>query len=208
MKVYFVYIHNLPSETYRKMDGTVFLPKLELNEDNMTYYGLYAITNNKKLLEEFMSIHNKKYFFISKKKLTKEEYHFIKKEKLGYFINYNKYRIDKNKFYKLPTTNDEHMHATEDCEDMVFNYMEDAYQYLVKDLPFFDYRMYNDEYRDLLEKIYFGTFFDLMSGDESKDDVAGYNMGYELTSDGNYHMSYEYNTFEVFIEIYSPILQK
>lgn len=190
------------------MDGIVYLPKLEQNEDNMTYYGLYAITNNKKILEEFLSIHDKKYFLIRKKKITKEEYKFIKKEKLGYIINYNRYRIGKNKFYKLPTTNDEHMHSSEDCEDMILNKMEDAYSKIVGDLPLFDYRFFNDEYSDLLEKIYFGTFFDLMSGDESKDDVAGFNMSYGLTSDGNYRLDYELNTFETFVTIYSPILQK
>ena len=208
MNVYFVYIHNLPDNVYKDMDGSVLLPKLEYDEQNKLWMGFYGFTKNKKILNEFMEIHDKKYFIVKKKKLTKEEYFNYKKEKLGYLISLNKFRVSKNKTYKLATTNDEHMYSTENCEDIILNKMEEAYLNMVSDLKIFNHRFFEEKYRDLLEKIYYGTYFDLLCGDESMEDFACYQLGFGKTSEGNYDMKVMYNTFQVFITMYYNILQK
>ena len=68
MTVYFVYIHNLPNKIYKSMDGVAYLPtNLECNEENDMWTGFYGFTKNKKILNEFMEIHDKKYFITKKK---------------------------------------------------------------------------------------------------------------------------------------------
>ena len=206
MVVYFVYIHNLPDKVYKNMDGNVYLPDLKYNKENETWAGFYGFTKDKKILKEFIEIHNKKYFTSKKKKITKDEYYNFKKNHIGYFITLNKYKAGKKKVYKLATTNDEHIHASENCEDIILNKLEGAYL-KVAYFPHFDYRIFEEKYRDLLEKIYYGTLFDILSSDESKQDLADYNRSFGMTSDGNYKLYYEYNTFNVFITIYNSILQ-
>ena len=106
MKVYFVYLHNLEDDLYKKIDGASVLPKtIYQNDESGTWEGLYGFTNDKKRIKEFMRTHNKDYFSVKKNKLTKGEYLGLKKEKLELFIKPQNFIASKDKEIKIMTTN-------------------------------------------------------------------------------------------------------
>lgn len=61
-KIYLIYLY-CPDKVYRKCNGLDFIYN-HFDYKEGIWYGLYGFTTKKKLIDEFMKIHSKKYFHI------------------------------------------------------------------------------------------------------------------------------------------------
>lgn len=210
MKVYFVYIHNLEEDIYKKMDGSIYFNNLEIDEETKTYYGFYGFTKSKDRVKEFMKIHDKKYFSFKKKEISKEEYKDLKRKHIDYYIKPQEFICGKDKTVKISTTNFEHKSIDCDSEMLFISILEDFYDgFNLFKLPYgCNHRIFKDKYSTILEELGIGTFMDMMSGDESLTDMASYNLSFGKTSEGNFDLKFDYNTFNLYIYKYKPILFK
>lgn len=142
------------------------------------FYGLYAWTNGKSKLTDFMEVRDNKVFNVSKKELDEDEYDLFKDHfHLLELKRYN-YKTNDKKDMEVVSTKNEMIEIFSNGKE---NYME--FGPTVDDS--FNYRIFKKDLINALDILGYTSIYDLNYGSMEENDLASYNGSYGLGPVGN-----------------------
>ena len=219
--MYYVYAI-FPNDVYKEIFANQLYTsrlKLKFNYDTNEWYGLYAVTDKKEKVKEFLKIRKKEYFVV-KEDTEDEDDNEIKQELdkykgLGLLINeepmiYGINRTDgklklKPKKIRIMTTTIERdiMYDCSDIGIIMENALDDNYN--VDDIP--DPKIFVKDIQKLLEKIYYSTFYaTAVSPCEEVQIIANDGATYGLTYPSGLNLRVCINELQIFIDRFAGIL--
>lgn len=218
--MYYVYTI-LPNDVYKKIFANpLYTTKLKLrfNYDTNEWYGLYAVTDKKEKVKEFLKLRKKEYFVVKNIKYEDETETKNKLDKykgLGLIISDQSMICDMKRINgKLKSKPKKiHMMMTSiereilyDCSDIGI-IMESALDdnYITDDIP--DPKIFTKDIQKLLEKIYYSTFYaTAVSPCEETQSIANDGVQYGLTYPSGLSLRVCINELQIFIDRFAGIL--
>ena len=212
MKVYLVYL-KIDRHLFDQMKNIlgVNLSRFESYGDYMI--GLYAYTNKKKLLHDFMAYRSNcaKNYIIKTESMDKDEYDSFRND-VGSDGTINEYIYDypdpskKSTEKILTTTKNEYIQSTglNGCS------AENFAELFTLRYNFLPYNIFKKEYKDALDMLQYNDFCILndlifVSSDE-KEVVDNQIYGYGLTSSGRRWQTFYENEVMMFLALFYPII--
>lgn len=192
--------------------------KLRFNYDTNEWYGLYAVTDKKEKVKEFLKLRKKEYFVVKNIKYEDETETKNKLDKykgLGLIISDQSMICDMKRINgKLKSKPKKiHMMMTSiereilyDCSDIGI-IMESALDdnYITDDIP--DPKIFTKDIQKLLEKIYYSTFYaTAVSPCEETQSIANDGVQYGLTYPSGLSLRVCINELQIFIDRFAGIL--
>ena len=218
--MYYVYTI-LPNDVYKEIFATQLYTtklKLKFNYDTNEWYGLYAVTDKKEKVKEFLKLRKKDYFVV---KTTEEDDEQEVKEELdkykglGLLITDQSVVCDMNRNNRRINTKPKKIHMMMttierdilyDCSDIGI-IMETALDdnYVAEDIP--DPKLFTKDIQKLLEKIYYSTFYaTAVSPCEETQVIANDGVQYGLTYPSGLNLRVCINELQIFIDRFAGIL--
>lgn len=210
MKVYGIYAI-IPTEVFEnRMSKLVYdKNKFRLSKNENYYYGLYAWTTKKKVVEEFLYIRNKDMYKVKEIKIPKEDERDFKLEFKFEELAYYNYKVGKEEYEVLTTLNE----FTESCDNRSENLDELLYEKITNDVA--DYEILKKDLIKALDIIGYTTYYDIECGgnpevttDEEANDrlaLASDSKSYNQTVYGRRYIDFTENEFEALLYIYEPM---
>lgn len=219
--MYYVYAI-LPNDVYKKIFANQLYTtrlKLKFNYDTNEWYGLYAVTDKKEKLKEFLKIRKKEYFVVKEDMEDKDD-NEVKQELdkykgMGLLINEESmiYDMDrtngrlksKPKKIRIMATTIERdiMYDCSDIGTIMENALDDNYN--IDDIP--DPKMFVKDIQKLLEKLYYSTFYaTAVSPCEETQVIAIDGARYGLTYPSGLYLRVCINELQIFIDRFAGIL--
>lgn len=210
MKVYGIYAI-IPTEVFEnRMSKLVYdKNKFRLSKNENYYYGLYAWTTKKKVVEEFLYIRNKDMYKVKEIKIPKEDERDFKLEFKFEELAYYNYKVGKEEYEVLTTLNE----FTESCDNRSENLDELLYEEITNDVA--DYEILKKDLIKALDIIGYTTYYDIECGgnpevttDEEANDrlaLASDSKSYNQTVYGRRYIDFTENEFEALLYIYEPM---
>lgn len=166
MKIYLCYYMIKRPKNLYSFVAYNLLPNLNLTQGDF-YTGLYGFTKNKKMIKEFKSFHNTKYFIYKEKNIDEDEYKTLCHENSE--LKINRYSIEKS---------DKDITLTKhEFDDIDIHYPELINSFL-EDLISINPSIFNDEIQLLLYDIGYSIDYTYFYGDEDEIDFISYNLSY------------------------------
>lgn len=225
MSIYLIYAV-LPTLLYKPFREHELIPEVtkpDYDPENDTWAFIYAWSDEKKLVKDFMKQHKEKYFRVIKKDSI-EEFPPSKGEKnhsiwmhlkliSGRLISGVKYS-DKNHKDSITYTPIILTHFEDFCIDE-FDPFDDFIKWCDDhglDIP--NFRIFQKRYQEALEILYFTTFQISQFGDWTKEEdemmaeteIAVDGMNYGLTYPSGYNIYAEKNELQIYLKLYGEIL--
>lgn len=215
MKIYLIKVH-IPAALYQVKYNYLFkgsgkessnVNRFHFLEDKDVYAGLYAWSNNKTEISEFLEFRN-----LSRVKYHKE---IIEIDKDDFDEFRSKYKFSFLKKYEIPSikgdvqymlmTYEEYLNVTEYASENLFEFVD-------ADLYKADYYVLKGKYMQALDIISYTTNYDNRSNmifpfNDERYEFSDYMMTYGLTTGGNrYTINYYESTMTVFYLLFREML--
>lgn len=182
MKTVYLIYASIPELIFNKVKYLMGTSGNYFKWKNHNMYGLYAWSDDIKLVKEFTDLRYQEIYNIVKKKFEPDEFKRFKKahklDKLGLY----KFKINNNEKIDIVCTNNEHYVSTEEYE----SYMPEFGTIVYKEVPF---SIFNDKIINALDILgYVANYTRTYSDDEEYDAIIScidHNESYGLTYFGN-----------------------
>lgn len=198
MKIYLI---------YAAIDSEDFLTRMchlvpdkniyKLNDDETKFIGLYAFTNKKNVMKEFIKSRNHADYIVNREELDDDSYESFKVNNIQLHLDYYKFGDT-----TMVATKNEYVQITDYLSENMYEFIQCATV---------DYYIFNNDIMDALDKISYTTAYDttLVSGENDfyndRLSQADNNASYGLTVNGQPLHLFEDNVEMCFLYIFKPM---
>lgn len=178
MKLYFIYV-SIPRNIYEAKIKYLLSKQYDFRAKHDVMYGMYAISNDKTMVEDFFAVRGYGQYNLIERKCDKELYRELKDAKSDMFLKRVVYEDGEGKPMEIIVTKN---------EKTIIEY--DADQYLAEFGPaaraVIDYYTFNKKFIKALDILGYTTAYDIFhSGDPKRIDVASFQSSYGRSPVGN-----------------------
>lgn len=226
MKTIYRIIASFPNRVMKKLQKNIeyydggshatLLSKFDYDAMNDNWIGIYAITDDKKILKRWLLVHNTKYFHVMEMQLDHDAFLKYKKEALVHKLLIRKKQlrcgIDQYISVYLPS------HEQDVIECCIMNILT---YYAASDMMFPPFSIFKKKYQRAMEILMYNntymSYFAFPNLSKCSDetliremltevDVADDALAYGLTYPSGLQIHMEENEFEVYLRCFSTIL--
>lgn len=206
MKIYTIFA-KVNLDDYNRIYKYLFPNKMYSNctFSNNEWYGLYAWTTKKSLLDEFLEIRGGSNIYdvkSDKMELTDEDFKNWKLDYIEYKLGrykYKHYYDNKTQDVEIVTTKNEYTQVVENSSE---NFNE-LLRNLFNDAPLIDYKVFNDDIIKALDCLDYTSFFISNYGTDDECDNLSWSESFSMTILGKPKIPYTFDEVNLLTKLYS-----
>ena len=190
MKIYFIYA-SIPQRIFDNRLKFLIPMKSTFVHKNGNMVGIYAWTNKKKLLKEFLEVRENSIYTVMKEEIDDDDFNNFRRENIEMMLERKEFFITglnrtvgfstgngvKLKCIECIVTRFEYVNATEDGNACI-------HEYLIQNLCV-DWTFFNEDIVYALDVLGYTTIFDnFLTSSDTRRDACNYSSSFELTPNG------------------------